>query len=518
MSRMRPLPGVIQFTQLLSRVVNFKEYSAAIHLFKDISCNLGIPVDEYAMTIAVNCYCLSNRVDYGFSILGWFFKRGCVPNAITFCTLLKGLFRENKINEAQALFKKVVREGLCEVDVITYGIVTDGLCKAGNTAMAIELLRVMEKGRRSCKPNTHVYNMVIAGLCKDRMIDDALKLFDEMSEKGITPDVVTYNALICGFCNLSRWREGGLGGWAKDVLQIMMLQNVNPNVISYNSLIDGYCLRGRMDEARNVIASMGSKNIAPDIWSYSILINGYCRKKKIDDAIHLFREMPSKGLSPNIVTYSALLEGLFCVGRCSCALELFDELQTVGLKPNFHTFCNLLNGLCKNGRVKEASLLLDALEHREGECLHITYYSIVMDGFCKAKNLDAARAIFMGLSSKGLEPDVVTYNILIKGCCKNGLLEEAQDVLLRMEEASLSPDRITYNSIVLGNLKRGQYEDAAKFLEDMDDRGFSLNASTFELLRGLLGTTEQNPSIVKMIQKLAPNTLNQKSRVNELGY
>ncbi|KAL6503533.1 hypothetical protein OROGR_025456 [Orobanche gracilis] len=123
----------------------------AIYLFKDI-CNLGVSVNEYTMTIAINCYCLSNRVDFGFSILGWFVKRGFIPNAFTFSTLLKGLFRGNRINEAQKLFMKMVKEGLCEPDVVTYGIVIDGLCKAGNIAMAIEILRVMEKGVESRIP------------------------------------------------------------------------------------------------------------------------------------------------------------------------------------------------------------------------------------------------------------------------------------------------------------------------------------------------------------------------------
>ncbi|KAL3630962.1 hypothetical protein CASFOL_023946 [Castilleja foliolosa] len=135
MSRARPLPNVKQFNQLLSRVVNLKECSAAIYLFEDISCNLGIYVDEYTMNIAINSYCLSNRADFGFSILGWFFKLGCVPNVITFSTLLKGLFRENKINEAQELFRKMVKEELCELSVVTYGTVIDGLCKAGNVAI-----------------------------------------------------------------------------------------------------------------------------------------------------------------------------------------------------------------------------------------------------------------------------------------------------------------------------------------------------------------------------------------------
>ncbi|KAK6156246.1 hypothetical protein DH2020_010494 [Rehmannia glutinosa] len=422
MVRMRPLPCVEQFNQLLSCVVNLKDYSTGIYLLKDV-CNLGISVSEYTMNIGINCCCLSDRVNYGFSILGLFFKRGCVPNVVTFSTLLKGLFRENRINEAQELFRKILREGMCELSVVTYGTVIDGLCKAGNTAMAIELLK--SNGKREFS--------VIDGLCKDRVIDSAVKLFAEMTEKGITPNIVTYNILVCGFCNLGRWREvkmflkemmdckicpdvrtfstlidalckEGLVDEAKDILHLMMERNVVPNVVSYTALMDGYCLQGRMIEARNVFDSMASTNTAPNINSFNILINGYCKKMKIDDAVHLFREMRLKGLTPDIVTYSTLLQGLFRVGRCSYALKLFDELQAARLKPDFHTYCNLLDGLCKNKHVKRALLSLNALE-QNGELLHISYYNIVMDGFCKAENFHKAQSIFSDLPSKGLEPD-----------------------------------------------------------------------------------------------------------------
>ncbi|KAL6586618.1 hypothetical protein OROMI_001606 [Orobanche minor] len=80
LSRTKPLPNVVQFAKLLSRLVNLKEYAAARYLFKDIY-NLGVLVNDYTMNIAINSYCLSDRVDYGFSVLGWFFKRGFIPDA-----------------------------------------------------------------------------------------------------------------------------------------------------------------------------------------------------------------------------------------------------------------------------------------------------------------------------------------------------------------------------------------------------------------------------------------------------
>ncbi|KAI5659677.1 hypothetical protein M9H77_28470 [Catharanthus roseus] len=91
MVRMRPSPSVVEFNQLLSRLVKLKQYLVVISLYKDI-CNSIIPVDEANMNVVINSFCLVGRVEFGFSLLGVFFKRGYSPNAITFNTLLKGLF------------------------------------------------------------------------------------------------------------------------------------------------------------------------------------------------------------------------------------------------------------------------------------------------------------------------------------------------------------------------------------------------------------------------------------------
>ncbi|GJS10798.1 nucleotide-binding alpha-beta plait domain-containing protein [Tanacetum coccineum] len=95
------------------------------------------------------------------------------------------------------LFKKLVREKLCEPNEVMYGTVINGLCKVGKTSKALELVRFMAKG--SYKSRVDQYNMIIDGLCKDKMVDQALELFDKMIEKGIT-----YNSLIHGLCNFGR--------------------------------------------------------------------------------------------------------------------------------------------------------------------------------------------------------------------------------------------------------------------------------------------------------------------------
>ncbi|KAG8382244.1 hypothetical protein BUALT_Bualt05G0056700 [Buddleja alternifolia] len=477
-------------------------------------------------------YCNIHRVDFGFSMLAASFKLGHMPDEAMFSPLLKGLFRENRIAEAQQLFRKIVREGLCEVNNFVFGVVVDGLCKAGNTAMAIELLRVMQKGSR--RPGTHEYNMIIDSLCKDRLVDSAMDLFDEMPQKGITRTVVTYTTLINGLSTFSRWEEvkalwkqmidcniypnvitfntvidalckEGLVDKAHEVLNIMILKNHVPDVSTYGALMDGYCLQGRVEEARKIFNSMPGKGITPCIISYGILINGYFKKTKIDEAMHLFREMPLKGLEPDVVTYNTVLQGLFRLHKCSTALEIFDEMLAANKKPNFYTYCNMLNGLYENGLAERAWSLLDEIE-KKGLTLHICYYTIVIDGLCKANKLDTARALFADLPSKGLKPDVITYTAIINGCCEKGLLEEAKDILLKMEQRSCIPNRVTYNVIFRGILKSGDLDEAAKFLDVMVGRGFSPDGSTASSLFSLLQKKENNPNILNMIKKCAPTS------------
>ncbi|KAG8382246.1 hypothetical protein BUALT_Bualt05G0056900 [Buddleja alternifolia] len=246
----KPLPNTRLFNNLLSRLVKLKQYTVAISLFRDISI-LGVSIDNYAMNIAINCYCNSHRVDFGFSMLAAFFKRGYMLDAATVSPLLKGLFQENRIAEAQNLFRKIVREELCEMNNIIFGVVVDGLCKAGNTAMAIQLLRVMEKG--SCRPDTHKYNMIIDGLCKDKLLDSAMKLFDEMPHKGIDRDVFTYNVLINGLSTFGQWKE------VKALWKEMIDCKIYPNVITFTTVIDALCKEGLVDKAHDLLNIMIQK-------------------------------------------------------------------------------------------------------------------------------------------------------------------------------------------------------------------------------------------------------------------
>ncbi|KAL0377130.1 UNVERIFIED_CONTAM: Pentatricopeptide repeat-containing protein, mitochondrial [Sesamum calycinum] len=333
---MRPQPSVVQFTKLLNVVVKMKQYRVALNIFDEMRQS-DAPENEYTLTIVINCYCLLNRVDFGFAILGSFFKRGYEPNVYAFNTLIIGLFLDDKVVEAEKLFKMLLTLKLCEPNEVMILTVINGLRKAGHTLIAYDLLGLFEKA--SCKPNVFSYSTVIDSLCKDRMVDDALQLLAKMIDKGISPDIVTYNSMVQGLCSFGRWKDvkdlitemvdrkisldvitfsilvdalckEGMVKEADDIVEIMVQRNVAPNTVICNALIDGYSLVGQIDKARKLLDSMPGRGLKPSIISYNSLINGFCKKGKVKEAWRLFLEVPRKGLEYSIVTYSTMLHGL----------------------------------------------------------------------------------------------------------------------------------------------------------------------------------------------------------------
>ncbi|KAL9998488.1 putative tetratricopeptide-like helical domain superfamily [Helianthus debilis subsp. tardiflorus] len=177
MIQRKPLPSVIKFNQLLNAVTKMNHFSSCLHLFKQM-CVVRVPVSEYSVNIAIKCCCQMSRTNDGFALLASCFRRAVVPDVYIFNTLLDGLVLEDRILETERLFKKLIKHKLCEPNVVTYSTMIKGLCKVGNNDIAIGLLRLMDE--RGCKPDTVVYNTIIDSLCKDKLIEDAYKLFSEM--------------------------------------------------------------------------------------------------------------------------------------------------------------------------------------------------------------------------------------------------------------------------------------------------------------------------------------------------
>ena len=70
-----PRPSTYDFNQLLSAVMRMKKHETVVSLSKEMELR-GVKHNVFTLTILINCFCHSNRVDFGFSVWGKILKRG----------------------------------------------------------------------------------------------------------------------------------------------------------------------------------------------------------------------------------------------------------------------------------------------------------------------------------------------------------------------------------------------------------------------------------------------------------
>ncbi|XXG59018.1 hypothetical protein AAC387_Pa04g1178 [Persea americana] len=115
---------------------------------------------------------------------------GCLPNVVTYNTIIKLLCREGRVKQAYVFLARMMNKG-CAPDVITYH------CFFRCLNRPKEILRLFERMIESgCRPRTETYVMLIKKFGSWGFLRPVFAVWDKMKEQGCSPDEFAYNALI----------------------------------------------------------------------------------------------------------------------------------------------------------------------------------------------------------------------------------------------------------------------------------------------------------------------------------
>ncbi|KAK6156929.1 hypothetical protein DH2020_011177 [Rehmannia glutinosa] len=308
---------------------------------------------------------------------------------------------------------------------------------------------------RSLCPDTCSFNIVMRGLCRVSKVEKAFEFFDVMKSFGCHPDLVTYNTLISGLC-----RVGKVDRAEALLREIKVQSGFSPDVVTYTSVISGYCKSGNMDDASTLFDEMINNGIKPNLFTFNCIIDGFGKKGEVAFALKMYERMVSGGFHPDVVTFTSLIDGYCRLGELEQSMNLLGEMNERKVPPNVFTFSILISALCKENRLNEARDLLRQLKWREDIVPPPFIYNPVIDGFCKAGNVDEANAIVAEMEAKGCIHDKMTFTILILGHCMKGRMVEAIGMYNKMLSVGCAPDNITISSLVSCLRKAGMALEA----------------------------------------------------------
>ncbi|KAF2607941.1 hypothetical protein F2Q68_00046456 [Brassica cretica] len=109
----------------------------------------------------------------------------------------------------------------------------------GDWQRSLRLFKYMQR-QIWCKPNEHIYTIMISLLGREGLLDKCLEVFDEMPSQGVARSVFSYTALINAYGRNGRYET------SLELLERMKSEKISPSILTYNTVINA-CARGGLD-------------------------------------------------------------------------------------------------------------------------------------------------------------------------------------------------------------------------------------------------------------------------------
>ncbi|RVX06028.1 Pentatricopeptide repeat-containing protein [Vitis vinifera] len=314
------------------------------------------------------------------------------------------------------------------------------------------------------KPYVFSYGTLINALAKNGYMSDAFKLFDEMPERGVTPDVACYNILIDGFFKKGTLihelcGSGNLDG-AIRVYKAMFKGGVSPDVVVHNTMLNRDSQVGRIkeclelwkvDEAISIWELLPEKGCCTDSTTYGILIHGLCKNGYLNKALSSLKEAENGGFGyTKSSCCNAVINGFVRASKLEYAIRFFGgmvnnlvkEMLQKGWKPDTITYSLLMNGLCQGKLDMPLNFWFQALERR-----------------VSSQIISGAIGFLDEAVDRGVLPTAITWNILVReiqspiiftleGLCSCYRISDAIGFLDEAVDHWVLPTAITWNILV----------------------------------------------------------------------
>lgn len=218
------------------------------------------------------------------------------------------------------------------------------------------------------------------------------------------------------------------------------------------------------------------------------------------EAIDVFRGIERFGLSKDVVALNNLMDALMKEKSVEHAYEVFLEVKK-SIPVNEQSFNILINGWCRARQLDKARKIMEDME-KHGFKPDTFSYTCLVDAYCGDKDFRKVYALLDEMNDKGCTPNIVTYTILMHALGKAKQVNEALKVYEKMKENGCVPDASFYNSLIFILGKAGRLKDAREVFDDMSKQGVAPNALTYTTMISCVCDHSLEEEALKLLKKM----------------
>eukprot|EP01018_Ginkgo_biloba_P002727 Gb_38068 [translate_table: standard] len=467
--------------------------------------------DVFSWTVMIAAYSRHGLAWEALALFHEMKQTDIQPNQFTYASVLPACAHLAALEQGMEMHDEIIRRGF-HFDVFVGNTLIDMYAKCGSQEKARDVFDKMHQR------DVVSWTALITGYVQNGQGVEAIKLFRQMRQEGVKPDLKTFASVLPACDNFAALKQGMhiheeimRSGFQSDVFLENSLLNMyatcgdiemacdlfekmhKRDMVSWNTMIAGFALNGLMDEALNLFV----KTPAPDDISWNAIIGGYAQKGHLDEALKLFLKMPK----PNVISWNSMIAGYTQNGQGEEALKFFRRMQLAEVKPDSKTLASVLPA-CANLAVLERGMEIHEEIIRSGFQSDLFVENALMYMYAKCESIKRARDVFDKMNQRDVvswntiiagyaqngqideacklfekmpEPDVVSWNAMITGYAQNGYIDEALRLFQKMPE----PNIVSWNAIIAGHTKNGHGEEALKLFREMQLVGVKPDAKTF---------------------------------------
>jgi len=361
---------------------------------------------------------------------------------------------------------------------------------------------VLEYFKQKIEFERHVvlYNVLFKLFREIKDFEQAEKLFDEMLQRGVKPDVVTFSTLIrcASVCSLPHK--------AVELFERMPAFGCEPDYNVSSSMIYVYARTGNVEMALKLYDNAKNEKWVIRPVAFSALIKMYGILGNSDGCLSVYNDMKVLGVRPNMVLYNALLYAMGRAKRARDAKCVYQEMEKNGFVPNWGTYAALLEAYSRGRLSKEALNVYKEMKEK-GMSMNKVLYSMLLDMCADLGFVDEAVEIFEDMKrSVTCQPDNFIYTSLINMYSCNGKIPEAEAMMKEMISCGLEPNILVLTMFVHCYGKAKRTNDVVNIFNQFIDTGITPDDRLCDCLLYVMTQIpkEEYGKITDCIQKANP--------------